>query len=59
LKLAEVVSLYDKNASDIPAMLRQAADNIETGEGTDSMNALAVLHLAAVKHAQAMIDDDD
>jgi hypothetical protein len=30
--LAEVVTLYDTNASDIPAMLRQAADTIEAGE---------------------------
>ncbi len=31
-KLAEVVSLYDHNASDIAAMLRDAADSIETEE---------------------------
>lgn len=29
MKLAEVHTLYEQNASDIPAMLRQAADNIE------------------------------
>lgn len=31
-KLAEVVTLYAQNASDIPAMLRRAADRIESGE---------------------------
>jgi len=29
-KLAEVVTLYDKNASDIASMLRQAAESIES-----------------------------
>lgn len=29
-KLAEVHTLYDVNASDVPAMLRQSADSIET-----------------------------
>lgn len=28
--LAEVVTLFDKNASDVPAMLRQSADSIES-----------------------------
>lgn len=31
--LAEVVTLYEANASDIPSMLRKAADSIETEEG--------------------------
>jgi hypothetical protein len=29
--LAEVHTLYETNAADIPAMLRMAADNIESG----------------------------
>jgi hypothetical protein len=80
LKLAEVVSIYDKNASDIPAMLREAADKIESGEvptraiigvaidpdgdltiygwgQTDSMDALALLQLAVVKHAAGILGD--
>ena len=32
-KLAEVITLHESNARSIPAMLRQAADNIETEEG--------------------------
>lgn len=31
-QLAEVHTIYETNASDIAAMLRQAADNIEAGE---------------------------
>lgn len=32
MHLAEVVTLYDTNANDIPAMLRKCADQIEAGE---------------------------
>ncbi len=42
--LAEVVSIYDTNASDIAAMLRLAADNIEKGDpAVRSMHAVAEL----------------
>jgi hypothetical protein len=41
--LAEVVTLYDKSAADIPAMLRMAADNIEAGDpAIKSMIAVTV-----------------
>lgn len=42
--LAEVVAIYDTNASDIVAMLRQAADNIEAGNPVvRSVSAVAEL----------------
>lgn len=43
-QLAEVHTLYDKNASNIVAMLRVAADNIEAGNPeVRSMTAVAEL----------------
>lgn len=43
--LAEVVTLFEKNASDIPAMLREAADNIEKwrAEGETSVKAMVAI----------------
>lgn len=79
--LAEVVTLFESNASDIAAMLRQCADSIDEGANpksivavvteedgdltiygwgaTDSMNSLATLQLAVVKHARSMLGDDE
>lgn len=47
--LAEVHTLYEVNASDIPAMLRQAADSIETEreEGYSPTTAMV-----AVQHCE-------
>lgn len=42
LKLASVTSIYEANAADIVAMLRQSADNIEDGNEVDGMVAVAV-----------------
>ncbi len=46
LKLVEAI--YEKNASDVPAMLRQAADNIEAetadDDRTKSMISVQVTH---------------
>lgn len=40
-KLAEVHTLYDVNASDVPAMLRQSADSIESEtDGNDRTRAM-------------------
>lgn len=44
-KLAEVHTLYEKNASDIAAMLREAADNIEKGECAPILSMTAVAQL--------------
>ncbi len=41
-KLAEVVSLYETNARDIPAMLRESASNIENGIDVATMTAVAI-----------------
>ncbi len=42
--LAEVVTIYESNASDVAAMLRMAADNIEKGDpAVRSMHAVAEL----------------
>lgn len=45
--LAEVVTLFEKNASDIPAMLRQAADNIEQwrNDGETSVKAMVAVSI--------------
>jgi hypothetical protein len=42
--LAEVISLYDTNSRDIPAMLRRAADDIEAGRFGDVSEAAFVLY---------------
>ena len=42
-KLAEVVSLYETNSRDIPAMLRRMADDIEAGTYGDVSEAAFVL----------------
>lgn len=51
-KLAEVHTLYDVNASDVPAMLRQSADSIEaeTGEHdrTRAMMGVQVTHSGTI-----------
>ena len=46
--LAEVVTLYSENASSIPAMLRQAADAIETesAEGFDPTRAMIAVQIS-------------
>ncbi len=41
-KVAEVVTLYEKNARDIPAMLRESADSIERDQHVLSMTAVAI-----------------
>lgn len=43
-KLAEVVSLYETNSRDIPAMLRKMADDIEAGCYGDVGEAAMVLY---------------
>lgn len=42
-KLAEVVSLYETNSRDIPAMLRKMADDIEGGTYGEVGEAAVVL----------------
>ena len=41
-KLAEVVTLYETNARDIPAMLREAANSIDAGLDVRSLTAVAI-----------------
>lgn len=43
--LAEVVTLYEQNASNIVAMLREAADNIERGDCSPVRSMTAVAEL--------------
>lgn len=47
-RLAAVHTIYDKNASDVPAMLRQSADGIEAetdeDDRTKAMIAVQVTH---------------
>lgn len=47
-KLAEIHTLYDVNCRAIPAMLRQAADSIETEieEGFSPTKAMAAVQIA-------------
>lgn len=40
--LKEVVHLYETNAADVVAMLRQSADSIEAGTAVEGMVAVAV-----------------
>lgn len=51
-KLAEVHTLYDVNASDVAAMLRQSADNIEAetdeNDRTRAMMGVQVTHAGTV-----------
>jgi hypothetical protein len=47
-KLAGVATLYAKNASDIPAMLRQSADSIEAE--TDDMDRTKAMIAVQVTH---------
>lgn len=44
-KLAEVVSLYEANSRDIPAMLRRLADDIEAGRYGDDVGEAACVIL--------------
>lgn len=48
-KLAEVHTLYPANARQIPAMLRRAADSIETeeAEGFSPTNAMVAVQVTA------------
>lgn len=48
--LAEVVTLFEKNASDIPAMLRQSADSIEEWREQGETNIKAMVAVS--------VDDD-
>lgn len=47
-KLAVVETIYETNASDIAAMLRQAADNIESeaGEGYSPTEAMVAVQIS-------------
>lgn len=47
-KLAKVITLYGENAADIAAMLRQAADNIETeaSEGFVATRMMAAVQIS-------------
>lgn len=51
-KLATVHTLYDANASDVPAMLRKSADSIESetddNDRTKAMIGVQVTHSGAV-----------
>ena len=48
MKLAEVITLYDKNASNIAAMMRDAADSIETETDEDNQTeAVVAVQIAA------------
>lgn len=51
-KLAEVHTLYDVNASNVPAMLRQSADSIEAeteeNDRTRAMMGVQVTHGGAI-----------
>lgn len=51
-RLAEVVTLYDTNASDIPGMLRQSADSIEAetdeNDRTKAMMGAQMTHDGAI-----------
>lgn len=51
-RLAEVVTLYDTNAGDIPGMLRQSADNIEAE--TDENDRTKVMVGVQVTHGGAV-----
>lgn len=48
MKLAEVHTLYEENASDIPAMLRQSARSIETEaeEGYSPTRAMVAVQIS-------------
>ncbi len=48
MKLAEVHTLYETNASNVPAMLRQAADSIESevAEGFDPTRAVVAVQIS-------------
>ncbi|HEX8418561.1 MAG TPA: hypothetical protein VF638_00955 [Sphingomonas sp.] len=50
--LAPVTTIYEKNASDVPAMLRKAADSIEAetddDDRTKAMMAVQVSHGGAI-----------
>jgi len=50
--LAEVISLYDTNASDIAAMLRQAADSIELeeAEGFQRTRCIVAVQITEDRH---------
>lgn len=52
--LAEVVTLYEKNAGDIAAMLRQSAESIETeeAEGFAATRAMVAVQISEAGHIQ-------
>jgi hypothetical protein len=53
-RLAEVITLRDRNARSIPDMLREAADNIETeeGEGYAATSAMVAVQLTETGEIQ-------
>ncbi len=52
MKLAEVIPLYEHNASDIAAMLRDAADSIETeeAEGFQRTRCMIAVQITEDRH---------
>jgi hypothetical protein len=53
-RLAEVTTLFETNARDIPSMLRQAADGIETEaqEGFSPPVAIVAVQISASGHTK-------
>ncbi len=54
-QLAEVHTLYEKNASDIGAMLRQAAGSIEAEEGEGYARTRAVIAVQVSEEGQLQL----
>lgn len=53
-QIAEVITLYEQNAGDVAAMLREAADNIEkeAGEGFCPTRAMIAVQISDDEHVQ-------
>ena len=54
LHFAEVITLHSTNASDIAAMLRQAADTIEA-ETEDDVRTVAIVAVQVAENGQAQV----
>lgn len=52
--LAEVITLFSENASNIPAMLRQSANSIETETDADS-RTVAMIAVQLAENGQVIV----
>ena len=57
MKLAEVTPLYEHNASDIAAMLREAAESIETEEveGFQRTRCMVAVQITEGRHIKVTV----